>query len=162
NAVEQQFNVYRAKVEGQELSDSQVRKLLKDSTDSDRRQKVWEASKGVGAAVEADLKELVKLRNEAATKLGFKNFHAMTLTLNEQSGDELIQLFDDLDQLTKEPFTTAKAETDAKLAKNCGVKTDQLMPWHYHDPFFQESPAVFEANLDAPYDKADIVKLCED
>ncbi len=101
NAVEQQFNVYRAKVDGKEMTDSQVRKVLKDSTDSGTRKKVWEASKGVGAAVEADLKELVKLRNEAATKLGFANFHAMMLTLNEQKGDELIKLFDDLDALTR-------------------------------------------------------------
>ena len=36
------------------------------------------------------------------------------------------------------------------------------MPWHYHDPFFQESPAVFDADLDAPYAKADILKLCRD
>ncbi|MBX9625929.1 MAG: M2 family metallopeptidase, partial [Gemmataceae bacterium] len=34
--------------------------------------------------------------------------------------------------------------------------------WHYHDPFFQESPAVFEANLDAPFARADINKLCQD
>ena len=24
------------------------------------------------------------------------------------------------------------------------------MPWHYHDPFFQETPAVFKADLDEP------------
>ena len=36
------------------------------------------------------------------------------------------------------------------------------MPWHYHDPFFQESPAVFDADLDAVYAKADILKLCRD
>ena len=162
NAVEQQFNVFRAKVDGRELTDSQVRKTLKDSADSAARQKTWEASKAVGAAVEADLKDLVKARNEAATKLGFKNFHDLQLTLNEQNGGELIALFDELDTLTKAPFLAAKAEIDAKLAKNAGTSPDKLMPWHYHDPFFQESPAVFEANLDAPYDKADIVKLCED
>ena len=39
------------------------------------------------------------------------------LTLNEQDGDELIKLFDDLDALTREPFTKAKAEIDARLAK---------------------------------------------
>ncbi len=38
------------------------------------------------------------------------------------------------------------------------MKADDLMPWHYHDPFFQESPAVFDANLDAPYAKADILE----
>jgi peptidyl-dipeptidase A len=86
----------------------------------------------------------------------------MMLTLNEQDGAELIKLFDDLDALTKEPFTKAKADIDTRLAKRLNVKAEDLMPWHYHDPFFQESPAVFEANLDAPYAKADIPKLCAD
>jgi peptidyl-dipeptidase A len=162
NAVEQAFNVYRAKVDGHELPDSKVRSVLKESADSALRRKVWEASKGVGAAVAADLKELVKLRNESAKQLGFKNYHEMMLTLNEQAGDEIIRLFDDLDSLTREPFAAAKADIDARLAKKYGVKAEELMPWHYHDPFFQEAPAVYEASLDAPYAKADILKLCRD
>jgi peptidyl-dipeptidase A len=164
NAVEQAFNVFRAKVDGQEVPDSKVRSILKESADSALRQKAWEASKGVGKVVEADLAELVKLRNEAATQLGFKNFHAMMVTLNEQDGAELIKLFDDLDELTREPFADAKKEIDGRLAKKCGVKVEDLMPWHYHDPFFQESPAVFEANLDAPFaqPKFDIAKVCRD
>ena len=162
NAVEQTFNVTRAVVDGKELSDSQVRKALKDSTDSAYRQKVWEASKVVGAAVAADLKELVKLRNEAAKQLGFKNYQQMMLTLNEQDGDEILKLFDDLDTLTREPFAKAKAEIDDKLAKKYAVDPTALQAWHYHDPFFQESPAVFETNLDAPYARADLLKLCRD
>jgi peptidyl-dipeptidase A len=137
-----------------------VRKTLKESLDSALRQKVWEASKKVGAAVEADLADLVKLRNEAATQLGFKNFHDLQLTLNEQNGSDLIKLFDDLDALTREPFTKAKADIDARLAKKLGVAGADLRPWHYHDPFFQESPAVFAANLDAPFVKADLLELC--
>lgn len=162
NAVEQAFNVFRAKVDGQEIADSKVRSTLKESADSELRQKVWEASKYVGAAVAPDLAELVKLRNEAATQLGFKNFHALQLSLNEQDGAELVKLFDELDQLTREPFTKAKADIDARLSKKLNVKAEDLMPWHYHDPFFQESPAVFDANLDAPYAKADLLKLCRD
>ena len=161
NAVEQKFNVFRAKVGEQEMSDSQVRKILKESTNSEERQKVWEGSKIVGANVEADLKELVKLRNGAAKELGFKNYHEMMLFLNEQTVEELIKLFDELDELTREPFAKAKAEIDERLAKNCGVAVKDLMPWHYHDPFFQESPAVFDADLDAPFKNADILKLCE-
>jgi peptidyl-dipeptidase A len=37
-----------------------------------------------------------------------------------------------------------------------------MNPWHYHDPFFQEAPAVYEANLDAAYSGADVLKLCRD
>ena len=162
NAVEKTFNVYRAKVDGKDMPDSEVRKVLKGSSDSARRKEVWIASKGVGAAVEQDLKELVRLRNEAAVKLGFKNFHGLQLFLNEQDGDELIKLFDQLDELTREPFTAAKAEIDTILAGTYGIKTEDLRPWHYHDPFFQESPAVFKANLDAPFAKADILKICRD
>src|SRR5262245_34299462 len=162
NAVEKAFNEYRPKVDGKELTDNDVRKALKSSTESDRRKAVWEASKGVGRVLEADFKELVKLRNQAATKLGFKNFHALQLFLNEQDGDELIKLFDQLDELTREPFRTLKGEIDQKLAANCKVKVEELMPWHYHDPFFQEPPAVFAADLDAPFAKADLLKMCRE
>jgi peptidyl-dipeptidase A len=160
NAVEQKFNVFRAKANGTEMTDSEVRKVLKTSTDSGTRKLIWEACKGVGAEVEGDLKELVALRNQAATELGFKNYHAMMLFLNEQDGGDLLKLFDDLDKLTKEPFTAAKAEIDDRLAKTFELKPGDLMPWHYHDPFFQESPAVFDADLDAPLRKADILELC--
>jgi peptidyl-dipeptidase A len=160
NAVEQSFNVYRAKVDGKEIPDSKVRATLKGSTDSAERQKVWEASKGVGKVVEGDLKELVKLRNDAAKQLGFKNFHAMTLALNEQDGTEIIKLFDDLDVLTSKPFTAAKEDIDLRLSRKYSIKPEELMPWHYHDPFFQESPSVYDANLDAPFAKADLQKLC--
>jgi peptidyl-dipeptidase A len=162
NKVEQAFNVFRAKVNDQEWTDSKVREALKSSTDSDQSKKVWEASKAVGGELEADLKELVKLRNEAATKLGFPNYHALQLYLNEQDGGQLLKLFDELDDLTQEPFKTAKADIDERLAKKYGVKPAELMPWHYQDPFFQEAPAVFAVDLDQPYKGADILKLTAD
>ena len=169
NEIEEQFTNFRAKVpdsssEGgfKTLTDAEVRKVLKTSTLSDRRKETWEASKELGKVVEPGLKKLVKLRNEAAKKLGFANFHAMQLTLNEQKGDDLIKLFDRLDELTREPFKQAKAEIDVELAKQSNVKVDELMPWHYHDPFFQEVPAVFKANLDAIYAQQDIIRLCRE
>ena len=99
NAVEKAFNVYRAKVDGKEMTDSEVRKVLKESKNSERLQAVWEASKAIGGIVEADLKELVRLRNEAAHKLGYKNYHALQLYINEQNTDDLMKLFDDLEEL---------------------------------------------------------------
>ncbi len=162
NAVEKAFNTFRATVDGKRMNDNEVRKVLKESKDSARRQAVWEASKDVGKVVEADLKELVKLRNEAARVLGFKNYHALQLYLNEQDGDQLLKLFDELDELTREPFRAAKAEIDAKLAANVGAKVEELMPWHYHDPFFQETPSVFKSDVDEPFHKADLVALCRD
>jgi peptidyl-dipeptidase A len=162
NAVDKAFNAFRARVDGKELTDNEVRKVLKDSKDSNRRRAVWEASKAVGSVLEADLTELVKLRNQAAAQLGFKNFHALQLFLNEQNGADLVKLFDDLDGLTRAPFRAAKEEIDARLAADCGIQVASLMPWHYHDPFFQETPAVFKADLDTPYARADLIKLTRD
>ena len=162
NAVEKAFNAFRAHVDGKEMTDSEVRRVLKESKDSERRRTVWEASKAVGSLVEADLKALVRLRNEAARQLGFPNYHALQLYLNEQRTEDIVKLFDELDELTREPFRAAKAEIDQKLAENCNVAVGDLMPWHYHDPFFQETPAVFPADLDRPYARADLLKLTRD
>ncbi|MCI0534949.1 MAG: M2 family metallopeptidase [Verrucomicrobiales bacterium] len=162
NAIEKAFNVYRAKVDGKEMTDSEVRKVLKESKDSAQRKKVWEASKGVGALVENDLKDLVALRNEAARKLGFKDYHVMQLFLNEQDQAQVLKLFDELDQLTREPFRKAKTEIDQRLAQNSAINVSGLRPWHYQDPFFQEAQAVFAVNLDSVYQGADILKLCRE
>src|SRR5262249_14733199 len=126
NAVEKAFNEFRASVDGKEMTDNQVRQVLKTSKDSAHRRAAWEASKEVGKIVEADLKELVQLRNQAAQKLGYKNYHALQLYLNEQDGDQLLKLFDELDELTGEPFRQAKKELDERLAANCGVRIDEL------------------------------------
>ncbi len=162
NEVEKEFSTFRAKVDGKEMTDADVRKVLKTSKLSERRKEVWAASKDVGKLVEPKLLQLVKLRNEAAKKLGFANYHAMQVFLSEQNGEDLIKLFDRLDELTREPFVKAKAEIDVELAKNCGISVGELMPWHYHDPFFQEVPAVFKADLDTIYSSLDLVKLCRE
>ena len=164
NAVEKAFNVYRAKVDGKECPTARCARSSRNPSNSERRQAVWEASKKVGAVVEADLKELVKLRNEAAVKLGFKNFHQTAARPERaEDGDDLMKLFDELDELTREPFAKAKTEIDVKLAANCGVRVDELRPWHYHDPFFQESPAVFAVSLDAPFKpRPTSCKLCRE
>ncbi len=162
SAIEKEFNVYRARVDDREMTDSEVRKVLTASTDSAERQAVWEASKGVGAVTAPHLRALVLLRNEVARTLGFKNYHVMQLQLNEQSQDEVLALFDELDELTRGPFEAAKGEIDAKLAANYKIPVDELRPWHYHDPFFQEAPAVFGTDLDAVFTHADILKLCRD
>lgn len=162
NAVEKTFNAYRAQVNGRTLTDSEVRRILKESRDSAERRAVWETSKAVGALVEQDLKAVVMLRNQSARALGFGDYHKLQLHLAEQSQEQVLKLFDELDDLTREPFRKLKTMMDTKLAAQSGVSVDELRPWHYHDPFFQESPSLFAADFDSVYAKADILKLCRD
>ena len=159
NSVQKKFNVYRPELGGKKLTDNEVREILRNSTDSTERKAVWVSSKAVGKQVEGELKKLIKLRNEAAKKLGFKDFFTMQLELGEQSPKQVQKLFDELDVLTRKPFQAAKAEIDSALARQCGVETSQLRPWHYHDPFFQESPRIFNKDSEKVYKELDSVKL---
>ena len=162
NAVEKAFNVHRPRVHGKELTDNDVRGVLRKSVDSAERRAVWEASKEVGRIVEPDLKLLVGLRNQAARKLGFKDYHVMQLALGEQSQEQVLTLFDQLDALTRAPFRAAKAELDAALAGRYGIAVGDLRPWHYQDPFFQEAPVVSATDLDQVYKRLDILRLCRE
>ncbi len=161
NQIEQAFNLFRAEVEGESLTDSQVRQILTESTDSSRRKAVWQASKRVGETVEADLRDLVRLRNESAKQLGFSDYHSLQLALNEQNADELLALFDQLDELTREPFQQSKADIDRRLAERYRIPVGELRPWHYHDPFFQEAPRVYDVNLDDAFEGVDIPAVCQ-
>ena len=136
-SIEKTFNSFRATIGDDTYTDSQVREILRESKESEKRQQIWQAAKQVGQKVAADLRELVDYRNRAARQLGYADFHAMKLELNEQSQDEVLQLFDELDELTREPFARVKQEIDEALAEQYGIEVEALQSWHYHDPFFQ-------------------------
>jgi len=160
-SVENKFTVYRPVVGKDSLTTNDVYKVLATEKNNAKRRATWEASKGVGPVVLADLKELIKLRNEMATKIGYPNYYTMSLTLAEQNEDELVKLFAELDELTREPFLAMKKELDANLAKAYGVRIDDLRPWHYADPYFQEVPQVGEIDLDKYYKDKDPVEIAK-
>ena len=160
--VENRFNVFRAVVGGEKMTANEVNDVLRESTDGEYRKDVWEASKSVGKEVAGELLELVRLRNEMAREAGFDNYHSMSLALSEQDEETLAGLFDELDELTSESFGKLKEEIDAGLAQHFGITPEELRPWHYSDPFFQEAPAGKLAGLDLYFRKRDIVALAAD
>ena len=160
--VENKFSTFRATIDGKKVTDNEIRDMLKTETDSRKRREAYLASKQVGEQVADDLIELVKLRNKAAREVGFDNYYVMSLTLGEQNLEQLTKIFDELDTLTRKPFMRMKGELDSILADYYGIGVDGLMPWHYHDPFFQEGPLVYEVNLDKYYEKHDVKKLARD
>ncbi|MFC1538436.1 M2 family metallopeptidase [Candidatus Latescibacterota bacterium] len=157
--IEKKFNTFRAKVDGKELTDNEIDTVLKTSKNSQELEKTWKASKEIGKVVASDIIQLVKLRNEAAQELGFNNFHEMILKLYEQDPQEIEQLFDQLDSLTRESFILAKAHMDTILSEQNRIKPEQLMPWHYQNRFFQEAPVIYEVNLDVFYQNKDLIEL---
>ncbi len=157
--IEKNFSIFRGTIEGRKVTVNEIKEILKTETDSSKRKQAWVASKQVGAVVADDLIELVKLRNRSARQVGFENFHTLSLTLSELDIDELDRIFNELYELTDEPFRKLKGELDDILADKYAVEADGLMPWHYHDPFFQETPLVYELNLDTYYEDEDVGEL---
>ncbi len=159
NEVEQVFNTFRATIRGRKVTRNDIEKILMSSRSSKRVKEAWEASKQVGRAVAAQVVALVKLRNQAARSLGFRNYYEMQLRLNEQDPAEIKLIFDELDQLTSEAFRRAKARLDKRIARRFHVKVSRLMPWHYGNPFFQEVPDFAVVSLDRYFAKVDPVAI---
>jgi peptidyl-dipeptidase A len=157
--VEQKFSTFRGRIAGAIVTNNQIDEILKKELNSSKRRTAWEASKQVGPEVAADLVQLVGLRNQAAKRLGFDNYHQMSLQLAEQSEEEVETIFNELYTLSQEPFMTVKKELDGVLAKSYSIKPTELMPWHYQDPFFQEAPAMGELDWDAYYKNYDVKQL---
>src|SRR5262249_495133 len=150
---------YRAKVGDKKLTENDVRKILRESKSTGEREAAWKASKGVGREIAPVLKELVKLRNEAARKLGFRDYYVMSLYLNEQDKAAVLALVAQLDDLTRRPFQDMKARLDRTLARRFNISPKQLLPWHYEDLFFQEAPHVGAVKLDTLYAKKDLLEI---
>lgn len=159
--IEKNFSTFRGTLDGETVTDNEIKGILKEQTNRVVRRQAWEASKQVGRAVSTDLIRLVKLRNEAARALGFDNYHTLTLATGEQDVNDLDRLFDELYELTNEPFARLKAELDRNLASRYYINLEEMMPWDYHDPFFQETPMVYSLDLDVFYADRDIRELAE-
>ena len=160
--VEEAFATYRADVAGKSLTDNQIDEILGESTNSAELEETWKASKQIGALVERDVIELVKKRNLAANQLGYKNYHEMSLRLSEQSAEEIEILFDELDELTRSAFVKLKSEIDFFLCQKYSIISEQLMPWHYQDKFFQHGPKIYSVELDSYFKEKDIELLTKD
>lgn len=157
--IEKNFSTFRGTIQGKKVTTNEIKEILKTEMDSVKREQAWLASKQVGPVVAADLAQLVKLRNQAARKVGFDNYHTLSLTVAEQDVKELDRIFNELYELTNEPFAKLKAELDRILAAKYGVTVTELAPWHYHDPFFQETPLVYDLDLDVYYEDKDVKEL---
>ncbi len=160
--VQQDFNEYQGTVDGKQVTDNDISEILESEKNSDKRRKAWEAYKSRGAIVRDKVVALVKLRNEAARRIGYRNFYEMSLYQLEQDPKELKQIFDDLAQQTEGPFAQIMLPVKGKLAKHFGVQPDQLMPWHYTDPFFQQAPTVGQVDLDTLFKNVDLEHLIGD
>ena len=157
--LESIYSNFRGKMDGKTIDNNTIRKVLKTSKDSNQCKAVWLASKQIGEEVKEKLLKLVHLRNEGANKSGFNNYYAMSLELDELQEKSLFSLLDDLAKKSKKAYLSTKKELDQELTEKFNISKNQLRPWHYADPFFQEAPPSQEVDLNPKFKNIDIIQL---
>jgi peptidyl-dipeptidase A len=157
--ISKKYANFRVNINGKQISDNEVEDILKSSTKSTELQKAWEGSKMIGPVVADDILKLVKHRNKIAQKIGFSNYHEMSLKLSGQDPAEVTIIFDELDNLTRDNFGQLKAEIDSYFANRFKIAVAELRPWHYQNRYFQEAPKIYAVNFDKYYENQEPAKL---
>ncbi len=160
--ISKKYSSFRTELNGKKMSDNEIDDILRNSKDNNALQAAWEAQKLIGPVVSDDIIKLVKHRNLIATKLGFSNYHEMSLKLSGQDPEEVTRVFDELDSLTRGNFEELKQDIDTYFAKRYNLDASSLRPWHYQNRFFQEAPEIYPVNFDKYYSDKDPVKLASE
>jgi len=129
-----------------EASENKMRTMLRTEPNEAVRKACFDAIEGLAIGVLTDYVELVKLRNEYAGTLGYEDFYAYKVQMEEgMTKKELFGLFDTIYEKTKYAF-----EDIRKLEKTMpGLRK----PWNFsymmagdftreEDPYFQFSDAL--------------------
>jgi peptidyl-dipeptidase A len=154
-------STHRAVVRGERVSGNEIDEIMRSSSDLELRREAWEASKSIGRSVDAKLRELARLRNEAAQRTGFRDHYAMALAYDELDEDWLYRTLDRLDAELTAPHAAELAAIERDVRARLGLPGDApLAPWRLGDVFFQEPPSPAEDPLEDVAAGIDIVGCC--
>ena len=146
------------------MTDSEVRKVLKESKDSARAQGGLGGEQGGRPGRRGRPEGAGQAPQRGGPRARLQELSTpCSSTSTSRRQEQVLKLFDELDELTREPFRAAKAEIDAQLAANatasrstsCGPGTTTTRSSRSRRP-------SSTADLDAAYAKADILKLCRE
>lgn len=145
------FANFRAQFEGKEISENEIRQILKEEKSPVRRQKVWEAAKEIGPLLAPQIIELVALRNEGARLRGYDNYFEMKCALQEVDIDHLFHDLKAFEEATENAYIRLLAEIQ-------GLLKQELTPWAWNDLFCQGDP-LEGASLDALLEGKDLISI---
>ena len=160
-ALAQSYAMYRPDLDGSKVSENDIREILKRENNPEKRKKAWEASKKIGEFLAPQILALVALRNKAAKTLGYSDYFQMQLDLQEVDAKWLLKTVDELAEKSDKAYASALKEIEESQAKRFGVKTTELGPWAWSDPFAQEDP-LSSRELDELVGDIDIASVSTD
>lgn len=129
NAANGVFIDYRPKFASLDTTNERLRRILREDSSELNRETAWRSLNAIGATMGNYVINLAKLRNKLAKSLGYRDFYAMRLELNETDEKRLMKLFKKLAKLSKKPY---EKEYARKLEQ---LDVTVLEPWDLnYDP----------------------------
>lgn len=139
-ALAQSYANFRPELDGKKLTENDVREILKNESNPEKRKRVWEASKQIGEVLAPQILALVNLRNESARSLGYSDYFQMQLDLQEVDSKWLLKTLDELSEKSDKAYFQILKEIEKKQSERFHVPVSELGPWAWGDPFCQEDP----------------------
>ncbi len=155
------YSNFRPQIKGKPLSENAILEILKTENDVANRKEAYEASKQIGKVLAPHILQLVRLRNKAATSLGYSNYFSMQLELQEVDEKWLFNLLDELAESSDEAYLQLMDEICSKTSKRFAVSEEEIGPWGWSDPFCQENPLNVK-ELDALVKDIDLIKASKE
>ncbi|MEN9654850.1 MAG: hypothetical protein RL235_962 [Chlamydiota bacterium] len=156
--LSQTYAMFRANVDGVALSENEIREAMKEEISVAKRKQMWEASKQIGAVLAPQILALVRLRNQAASELGFSDYFQMQLALQEVDDAWLSCLLKDVGERSSSAYEACLAQIRSTQASRYQTAEKELGPWAWSDPFCQEDP-LDASELDQLVQGVDLVQL---
>jgi peptidyl-dipeptidase A len=123
NKINEEHIAFKLVVLGKEMERTDVHEMLRKDSDASRRRAAWESFSELSDKIEADVKELMKLRNHHAEELGYKTYADYSLSQDLIDKAELLSLYDELSKLSEPILRSVLEEIKEKLGM------EQLQPW---------------------------------
>ena len=125
--------------------------VLRNSDKESELEKAWLYIKSSGVEKGRCIKELVRLRNQAARRVGFENYFDMALFLEEQQETCLDSLFHDLELKTESAYIAMRARMDSVLFPKRRLEKGALRPWLLRGKFFRLGQRAYGSGRDDYY-----------
>ncbi len=160
--IDQLSHTYRVHVGNKKFSLTEVREILRTSSDKKLRKALWLGARSDLGEDVGDLAiRLVGVRNRAARDLGYGNFFRMSMELQGVEESLLTKLLNKLITSTEAEFKESKAKLDEELRKKFKLRTKTIPPWIYSDLFFRSQASTKTSGFDKLYAGKDLTALAK-
>lgn len=118
-------------VNGISVSTNEMDAKLRESTDLDERQLVWEASKEVGVVLKEQLADVRDLRNGVVQAMGYPDYLAYQVSDYGMSTQEMQAMMDRLIRELRPLYRELHTWTRYELAARYGSEVPEYLPAHW-------------------------------